>query len=374
MISCKKKLGRLCMFLAVLMPGKTNMVSADGQKFLIQGKIPEMQSGEMILTTDTFDGVDTLARVPIKNGSFRMEGTLTEPVVAKIAVAKYEGGFVFLLDTDKPYTMELYQQKKSRIEGGKLQSELLGYQERVEKANAQMKELKEQIGKAVQLRHFKTKKELEDKLMEVQEEARKELEGRVDRNKDNLFAAYIQTAGWEQLADLNKLKERYNSLSEKARQTMPGLLLAARIAGLEKVDVGAIAPDFALPTPEGKEMGMYGIKGKVKILDFWASWCGPCRQENPNMVKLYQDFKDKGLEIVSISLDTSKDSWVKAIRKDGMAWTHLSSLEGWKSEVVKMYGVDAVPAIFVLDENNRILAKEIRGERLRSFVAERLKE
>ena len=106
------------------------------------------------------------------------------------------------------------------------------------------------------------------------------------------------------------------------------------------------------------------MKGKLKIIDFWASWCGPCRMENPNMVKLYNDFKDKGLAIVSVSLDERKVPWVQAIKKDGMQWTHVSSLKGWKCEVVKQYNIDAVPSIIVLDENNRILAKNIRAEKL----------
>ena len=114
------------------------------------------------------------------------------------------------------------------------------------------------------------------------------------------------------------------------------------------------------------------VKGKLKIIDFWASWCGPCRMENPNMVKLYDDFKDKGLAVISVSLDERKAAWTQAIQKDGMPWVHVSDLKGWKSEVVKLYNVDSVPCILVLDENNRILAKNIRAEKLRAFVEERL--
>ena len=170
-----------------------------------------------------------------------------------------------------------------------------------------------------------------------------------------------------------RLKQIYSLLSEKAKETAPGKLLEARIADLEKVGIAATAPDFTLTTPEGKQVSLYSVKGKLKIIDFWASWCGPCRMENPNMVKLYNDFKDKGLAIVSVSLDERKVPWVQAIKKDGMPWTHVSSLKGWKCEVVKQYNIDAVPSIIVLDENNRILAKNIRAEKLRAFVTEYLK-
>ncbi len=127
-----------------------------------------------------------------------------------------------------------------------------------------------------------------------------------------------------------------------------------------------------MPTPDGEQISLYGVKGKLKIIDFWASWCGPCRMENPNMVKLYNDFKDKGLAVISVSLDERKAAWTQAIKKDGMPWIHVSDLKGWKSEVVKLFNVDAVPYILVLDENNRILAKNIRAEKLRAFVEERL--
>ena len=111
---------------------------------------------------------------------------------------------------------------------------------------------------------------------------------------------------------------------------------------------------------------------KPAIIDLYADWCGPCRMENPNMVKLYDDFKDKGLAVISVSLDERKAAWTQAIQKDGMPWVHVSDLKGWKSEVVKLYNVDSVPCILVLDENNRILAMNIRAEKLRAFVEERL--
>ena len=137
--------------------------------------------------------------------------------------------------------------------------------------------------------------------------------------------------------------------------------------------MNAVAPDFTLQTPGGESVAMYSVKGKLKIIDFWASWCGPCRQENPNMVKLYNEYKDKGLAVISVSLDERKNKWEEAIEKDGLTWLHLSDLKGWQSDVVKKYNIDAVPTIFVLDENNRIIAKNLRGEKLKAFVSERLK-
>ena len=344
----------------------------EGKKFTINGKIPEMPSGRMIVITQLVDRVDTLGQGDIHGGKFVVEGEMNEPCVALIYVEGYGGGFVFILDSDAPYEMELFQSGKSVIKGGKLQSELIAYQGIVAEENEKIKAVRTKLEEARNAKHYRTASELQKKLEQAMAEAQTRLGKVVERNKDNVFAAYIQTAGMERM-DLNRLKECYESLSDKAKMTGPGRLVAARIQALEGVDVNAVAPNFTLQTPEGKDVSLYDVKGKLKIIDFWASWCGPCRMENPNMVKLYAAFRDKGLAVVSVSLDEKKDKWTEAIQKDGLTWLHLSDLKGWKGEVVKLYNIDGVPTIFVLDENNRIVAKNLRGEKLRVFVEERLK-
>ena len=336
----------------------------EGKKFTINGKIPEMPSGRMIVITQLVDRVDTLGQGDIREGKFVVEGEMNEPCVALIYVEGYGGGFVFILDSDAPYEMELFQSGKSVIKGGKLQSELIAY-EKIKAARTKLEE-------ASEAKHYRTASELQKKLEQVMADAQSRLGEVLERNKDNVFAAYIQTTGMERL-DLNRLKECYASLTDKAKATGPGRLVAARIQALEGVDVNAVAPDFTLQTPEGEEVALYDVKGKLKIIDFWASWCGPCRMENPNMVKLYAEFKDKGLSVISVSLDEKKDKWLEAIKKDGLTWLHLSDLKGWKGEIVKLYNIDGVPTIFVLDEKNLIIAKNLRGEKLRAFVEERLK-
>ncbi len=363
-------MNRLVLLLSIffLLPG---FVVGEGKTFTINGIVKELTEGEMLVISNRINRVDTLGRGKIENGKFQIRGELAEPCVALLKVNGYDGGFVFLLDTDAPYEVELWQSGKNMIKGGQLQSELNSYQEIVGKANVDMGKLREEMNEATSKKHFKTAGELKKKIENVKEKAQKELNALVEKNKDNLFAAYIQTLGMGRM-DLPILKQRYEQLSEKARQTEPAKMMVARIAALENVSVDAVAPDFTLQTPEGKEVAMYSVKGKLKIIDFWASWCGPCRMENPNMVKLYKEFKDKGLAVISVSLDEKKDKWEEAIEKDGLTWLHLSDLNGWKSDVVKKYNVDAVPTIFVLDENNRIIAKNLRGEKLRAFISDKL--
>jgi thiol-disulfide isomerase/thioredoxin len=125
--------------------------------------------------------------------------------------------------------------------------------------------------------------------------------------------------------------------------------------------VGGVAPDFTQKTPEGEDMSLSDLRGKVVLIDFWASWCGPCRRENPNVVRMYEQYKDKGFEIIGVSLDNNKDKWLAAIEKDGLGWHHVSDLKGWKNEVANLYGVRSIPHTILLDKEGRIMARNLRG-------------
>ena len=146
-----------------------------------------------------------------------------------------------------------------------------------------------------------------------------------------------------------------------------------KIIAAKATAIGSKAQDIKQLTPQDKFLNLYSIKGKIIIVDFWASWCRPCRMENPNLVKLYNDYHDKGLEIFGVSLDKSKADWVNAISNDKLTWHHVSDLKYWNNEAAKLYGVGSIPSMFVLDANYNIIAKNLRGEELRRFVAEKLK-
>lgn len=134
--------------------------------------------------------------------------------------------------------------------------------------------------------------------------------------------------------------------------------------------IGAVAPDFEQNTPDGKPMKLSDLRGKVVLVDFWASWCGPCRRENPHVVKLYDKYKSKGFEVLGVSLDRKKDSWEKAIAKDKLTWSHVSDLKGWKNQVAKQYSVTSVPHTILLDKEGRILARNLRGADLDAKLKE----
>tara|TARA_R110000772_G_scaffold217266_3_gene327704 strand:- start:1101 stop:2210 length:1110 start_codon:yes stop_codon:yes gene_type:complete len=147
--------------------------------------------------------------------------------------------------------------------------------------------------------------------------------------------------------------------------------LQKSLAEIKQSDVGGLAPGFSAPSPDGKVVSLQDALGKYTIIDFWASWCRPCRAENPNVVRVYNKYHDKGLNIISVSLDKAgqKDRWIKAIADDKMDWYHVSNLKSWQEPIAKMYGVRSIPATFLLDENGKIIGKNLRGAALESKIA-----
>ena len=145
------------------------------------------------------------------------------------------------------------------------------------------------------------------------------------------------------------------------------------ITPLLRIRVGSVVPELELNDPSGKALKLSHLRGKVVLLDFWASWCGPCRKENPNVVKLYNQYKSKGFEILGVSLDTDKEKWKNAIEQDGLTWKHISDLGGWRSSAASLYGVSSIPATFLLDKEGKLIAKGLRGQALENKLAELLK-
>ena len=162
-----------------------------------------------------------------------------------------------------------------------------------------------------------------------------------------------------------------NKYSPKIAATPSSKSLKINIQSMKKADIGGVAPNFSAPSPDGNQLALNDVLGKYTIIDFWASWCKPCRRENPNVVKVYEEYHDKGLNIISVSLDKAgqKERWIKAIEADKMNWEHVSNLKGWNEPIAKMYNVRSIPATFLLDENGTIIAKNLRGAALGAKIA-----
>ena len=182
----------------------------------------------------------------------------------------------------------------------------------------------------------------------------------------NALESYAYSADYVDIAPL------FNNFSPAIKATEAGKKFAERLPKLKAVALGAIAPEFAEADTAGKMVSLSSFRGKYVLIDFWASWCGPCRRENPNVVKAYNAYKGKNFTILGVSLDrpNAKDKWLAAIHKDGLTWNHVSDLKFWDSKAADLYAVRGIPQNFLLDPNGKIIGKNLRGEDLENKLAE----
>lgn len=177
--------------------------------------------------------------------------------------------------------------------------------------------------------------------------------------------------------DIDEDMSVYQMVADEVSSKYPGFKLARdlkqRVEVEKKLAVGMLAPEIELPGPDGTIFKLSELRGKVVLIDFWAAWCGPCRRENPAVVKMYNRFKDSGFDILGVSLDRDRDAWLAAIEKDGLVWHQVSDLKFWQSEAAAAYGVKSIPHTVLIDRDGKIIARRLRGHELEKKLEEILK-
>jgi peroxiredoxin len=191
-------------------------------------------------------------------------------------------------------------------------------------------------------------------------------------NKDNL-AGFYAVGTIDPIKHEGQLIHYADEIKSKFPDNHAVQTFVKNMEAMKPVSIGQQAPDFELPTPDGKLVKLSDLRGKYLLLDFWASWCAPCRAENPDILKQYNAYKDKGFTILGVSLDDNKQAWIKAIKDDKLAWTHVSELKKWSGKITSTYRVEGIPASFLLDPKGKIVAKNLRGQELKDFLDKALR-
>ena len=173
--------------------------------------------------------------------------------------------------------------------------------------------------------------------------------------------------------DVTMLEEYYNKLTADVKKASVSTYLATIIKDSKKFPIGKPLPDFSQADTSGNMISLSSLRGKYVLVDFWASWCGPCRQENPNIVATFNQYKDKNFTVLGVSLDKSKQPWLDAIKADGLAWTHVSDLQGWNNAVSTKFEIFSIPQSVLLDPQGNVVAKNLRGPALGAKLAELIK-
>lgn len=349
---------------------------AQDAQYTVQGKIGDYNAPAKVYVQYRKDGKTVVDSAVLNEGAFKFTGktSTTTPVSGYILFNPkgtglhssedyrsiyLEPGIINVSATDKI--------ADAKIEGTKTNND-----------NEKYNQAEKPINDAYEALSAKRKTATPEQMAELNAEEKKidDQDAQVNKkfiqeNPDsyvslNALESYAYSADYVDIAPL------FNNFSPAIKATEAGKKFAERLPKLKAVALGATAPEFAEADTAGKMVSLSSFRGKYVLIDFWASWCGPCRRENPNVVKAYNAYKGKNFTILGVSLDrpNAKDKWLAAIHKDGLTWNHVSDLKFWDSKAADLYAVRGIPQNFLLDPNGKIIGKNLRGEDLQNKLAE----
>jgi peroxiredoxin len=355
------------------------------QPFTIEGSVAQLQKPAKVYLSIRNARMNKLDSTEVKDGKFSFSGSVEEPTMANLLLKVQDPSAPELTGPVKKDILTVFLEKgklnvatqdsisKATVTGSKANDDFKHLNELLKDVDNQMMDLKLQYRQLYMAKDEEGMKKLEPKFDEVEAKQKTILGDYLKNNSSSPIALFVlnQYAGYE--INPTEITPIFNKLSKSLRNTPSGKELATRLESARKTAVGQPAMEFSQPDADGKQVSLASYRGKYVLVDFWASWCGPCRAENPNVVKAYSRFKDKGFDILGVSLDDKKDKWQAAVQADNLPWTHVSDLKGWKNEVAEQYGIQAIPQNLLLDPKGVIIAKNLRGDALEKKLEEVIK-
>ncbi len=335
---------------------------ADGQTVVLQ----EIQNFEPVVRDS----------VKIKKGKFEFKGNVECPEFCMLYVGNNGPIQFFIENSNINVAVNLDSISGSKVTGSKENDIFISFSEGMEGFNKQVKPLNDAY-MALRLAEADTAKErsLLQQMDKIRETRTNYMTEFVQQHPNTVVSAFIIDNMLSRYLSIDQLEPIVNSYDAKLDKSQWVQLLRNNLAITKRTQDGQMFTDITLKTPDDQSMSLsdYAGKGKYVLIDFWASWCRPCRMANPHVVKLYNQYKDKGFEIVGISLDRDKKEWVDAIAADGLTWPQMSDLKFWQSEAAKLYSVNSIPYTILLDKEGKIIAKGLYAEQLDEKLAELIK-
>lgn len=338
-------------------------------QFTLKGKLTGYADGTGIRLVKNGENTD-LAATSLQNGQFELKGSMVEPVLCFLFIGEEpRPAEIFMENSTISFTADKASPGKYTITGSSSHDDFDGF----------IKEflpLVQQFSSLAQVINGTPPGLQRDSLMGTYQTMERLLQESIDRLVVQKPASPVTPFMLRATADFKDdpllLESRYNKLDRAAKETGAGKELALVIAQNKVGAIGSIATDFTQADTSGVPVSLSSFRGKYVLIDFWASWCGPCRQENPNVVENFKKFQAKNFTVLGVSLDRpgQKDKWLEAIKKDELTWTHVSDLQFWNNAVAVMYNVRGIPQNFLIDPEGKIIAKNLRGPALEAKLCE----
>ena len=340
-------------------------------EFSIKGSIEGVETGKVYLQKLVEGQPQSIDTADVVDGKFTFKGKIEMPDLRILRLNEQDYFAQFFLD-NASITIKAKKDslRNTKITGSPTQDVLQIYLTEMEKLNKDMMALQTKYQNAMSTGNTNEAEKAKIDGQAMQDNNLFYTKNFVKEHKNSVVSAYITLAMLAGQVDGPELDSIVSKFSPEIGTSEYVVKLKEMVLEQKKTAIGAEAPDFTMNDPEDKPVKLSSLRGKVVMIDFWASWCAPCRHENPNVVKLYNQYHAKGFEIIGVSLDKTKENWVNAIKDDQLSWIHVSDLQYWQNAVARLYGVNAIPQTYLLDKDGKIIAKGLRSEQLAAKLSE----